>query len=549
MLIQVYSCSNEELTPELNTGKLSDAGKIVLTQQEAEKTFSEILSKASYAEPALRGFLKNQALQRKDNDHNIFYPLSKNEIVTGNKTFIEVLESYTGYKEQLTDIESAAPLLNIFIPDLTLLDESLSIDNFDIDDSDTPIFNAGKLYWNGIVVDSLTEETSNMLPMFHTFVVNESPRRIIKKTITRSAGATIEYDFADEAYNPQNISEISTRGRKVEKTVEPEVLSELLNPENNYVKKNEFPSSTLNVFNKIGAGNGVLRPMIYYSLNKIEDINSGNLSLNYNVRDVIYRMKIDPSFYSYISKHEESSFQSPYLKPNYQYSYKGNKNRPTFDQIIKQLWSEGNYVFKINVATGDYSQLITFIISPQELFSATLRGEFKHKTAFHRRQYKWWVISGELGSKWIYPHKLKGNVDARFSAWNPMTESYKRTIFVSTAGSTTTVRREETVSNTYMKKDTGSSSSGFKISFPITTGAKGESNINLTKTWEDQYTDNKTSKVTIEVTDNDKFLGNNSFSFFGNSPILSVKDNKVYLDTERYGCFDMCIIPVDQKLY
>lgn len=110
---------------------------------------------------------------------------------------------------------------------------------------------------------------------------------------TRSGGAKIEYEFADEAYDPRNANalEIVTRGRKIEPIYEPEVLSELLDPKNDYVPKNEFPAGTLNAFNKIGAGNGVLRPMMYYNLNKIEDINSDDASLDYRVKDVIFLSK------------------------------------------------------------------------------------------------------------------------------------------------------------------------------------------------------------------------------------------------------------------
>ncbi len=543
LLIQAYSCTKESLMPELTADNFSKNEKVTLSQQDAERKFSEILSKATFKEPALRAFLKNQALQKKDNDYNVFYPLTKNEIVTEDKTFFEVLRQYTNDEESLSDIERAAPLLNIFIPDLTLFDRSLSVDKLDVKDGDIPIFNRGRFYWNGVVIDSISEENAHALPIFHTFVVNESRRRIIKRGTTRSSGVAIEYDFADEAYNPKH-TKIQTRFSGVT-TYEKESLSELLDPNKNYVPTSEFPTATLNVFNKIGAGNGVLRPMMYYNLNKIEDLNSDNASIDYNVSDVIYRMKIDPYIYSYISKIKEGSFQSPFVYDHFYY-YKGNKNEPSFEEIVKHLWSEGNFVFKINVVTGDYAQLITIAIPPQDLFSVTLKKWFKHKTWFSRREYKWWIVSSDLGSKWIYPHKM--GIDARLSPWNPKTESYKRTIFVSSAGSNTTLKKEVQVSNTVLKEKGGSVSTGSKASFPIGVGATGEANINLTYSWENQNTDSYTSKVSIEVTDNDISLGNNSFNFFGSSPILKVNNNKVYLDTQRYGCFDMCIIPVNKNL-
>ncbi|RNC64877.1 hypothetical protein [Proteiniphilum sp. X52] len=545
ILIQAYSCSNEEFVPELNTGSFSGSENKALTQKEAEKLFSEVLSKATYEEPTLRAFLKNQALQTKDNDYNVFYPLTKNEIVTGNKTFVEVLQSYAGYKDQLADIEKAAPLLNIFIPDLTLFDESLSIYNLDINDSDIPVFNAGKFYWNGIVVDSITEETINELPMFHTLVVNESPRRKIKNLTTRSAGANLEYDFVDEAYDPQktNVSQVSTRGRKVEPIYLPEQLSEHVNPRNNWVYTSAFPEGTLSAFNKAGAGNGVLRPTMYFNLNKVEDINSDNVVLDHRVSDVIFRMKIDPKLYSYINKFKEPSFQSPFLQ---QWVYKSNGGAPSFADILSHLWTEGNFTFKINVVTGDRVQLLILSMRPQDIFSVTIRGEFKHKTWFHRREYKYWIVEGELGSKWYYPHE--NGTDARLSSWNPFEESYKRTIFVAAAGSNANVKREVQVTSTTVIKNGGSTSSGSKTTFPVTNGSGGESSINITNSWEVQNTVSNTSKVNIDITNKDIDGGNNFVHYFGRSPISYVMSNKVYLETERFGLFDICIIPVNKNI-
>ena len=541
------SC-NDEFATEQKNDDLSTNGKEFLSQSEAERTFSEVLSKAIYAEPRLRKFLKNEALLKNDNDYNIFYPLSKNKIVIGDKSFIDVLQAYCDNHEDLANIEKAAPLLNIFIPDLSLFDENLSVEKLDVEDGEVPVFNAGKFYWKGEVVDSICEATKNAYPVFHTFVVNESPRRKIKNAITRTAGLPIEYGFADEAFDPRNnsLQEGTTRGRTEYEIYEKEALNELLDPNNNYVRKGTFPGETLTAFSKVGAGNGVLRSMMYYNLNKIEDINQDSKTPDYNVRDVIYRMKIDPYLYYLISSYKEQitgkeEFQSPYLKD--QYFQKGG-DMPAFDYVLTQLWTQGNFNFKKNTVTGENTQLMTIAIRPQDLFSVTLRGKFKHKTWGHRAQYWFWINATELGSKWFYPHQ-KG-IDARFPVWSPFAESYKRTIFVSVAGSSITVSKEVSVSSTIMKKDGGSASTGVKL--PLGQDNKGDFSINLTSTWVNQHTYNTMTKVSVQVSDKDISTGDNAVNFFGNSPILSVSDDKVYLDTERFGCFDMCIVPVKKKL-
>lgn len=546
-LLMLFACSNEEMLDELNVESSFVNKNILLSQKEAESRFSKILSKALYKEPGLRSFLKNEALLKKDNDYNIFYPLSKDKIVEGTKTFADILNAYCDSCDDLAEIEKSAPLLNIFIPDLSIFDKKLAVDKLDINDSDIPVLNAGRFYWQGEVVDSISKESDNYYPIFQTFVVNESSRRKIKCITTRGA-SSVEYEFSDEAFNPVKNTghNVNTRGRSLYDFEENEITSEEANPDNLYVKKSLFPSETLNMFAKSGAGTGMLRTMMYYNLNKIEDINSDTKALDNGVRDVIFRMKVDPYLYYLLSSHKlqgqaQAEFQSPYLKP--EFSHKGS--RPAFDYVLAQLWTQGNFVFKINYVTGSCSHLLTIAIPPQKLFSAKITGKYKHKTWGHRPHYYLHINPTDLKAKWIYPHEMD-NLDARFASWDPFSDSYKRTIFVSVAGSSITVKKEVSVSNTVMNKNSASITSGVKI--PISEKG-GEQNLNISSSWESQNTQTITSRVLVEVSDQDVSTGDNVVNFFGKSHILSIQDDKVYLDTERFGCFDMCIIPVKGRLY
>lgn len=111
------------------------------------------------------------------------------------------------------------------------------------------------------------------------------------------------------------------------------------------------------------------------------------------------------------------------------------------------------------------------------------------------------------------------------------------------AGSNVTKSKLVEVSNVVMNKT--SVTAGLKI--PISIKGNNTS-LDLTGGWESQNTSTTKETVTISVTDKDRELGNNFFNFFGSSPILEVSNNKVYLETTRYGCFDMCIIPVKRNL-
>ena len=543
LLIQFSSCTQDAL---LNDNTIEKASGTSLSKEEAITKFSEILSKATYNEPALRAFLKDQALMMKDNDHNVFYPLTKNEIVSENKTFSQILEKYAGNKQVLNDIERSFPLINIFIPDLTVFDKELSVENLDTKDRTVPIFSTGKFYVNGIVVDSISEDNAGQLPLFHSFVVNESFRRVIKPG-TRSS-SDVQYDFADDAYNPEKVSLNHPYTRVREEWSElTENLPELYKADIPYVNVNEFPSETLNTFYKVGAGMGTLRPMIYYNLNNITEFNSPNATLDVNVKDVIYRMKIGREYYDELTKYKDKDFISPYLQTNIEWKrYTEKYSNTSYYDLTKYFWTSGSFVFKMNVSTGTYNQLITLVLKPQDIFTLTFKRGYKHHTWFTDAVTRWFVEIDKIQSKWIYPHKL--GIDTRFSPWNPKSDSYIRSIFVSIAGSNITDVREKLV--TVVKMDKKSVSAGLNI--PITMGGEGKdsktANLNISGAWESQNTTTTQEKVTISVTDKDREMGNNYFNFFGSSPIIQVYNNNVYLETTRYGCFDMCIIPVKRNL-
>lgn len=91
--------------------------------------FSILLSKAVYSEPSLRNFIKDEALQRKDYDFDVFYPWVKNELIDGERTFQEILEDYDT-SNILPLVEMEHPLLTIFVPDWSWVnDDCFSVKN------------------------------------------------------------------------------------------------------------------------------------------------------------------------------------------------------------------------------------------------------------------------------------------------------------------------------------------------------------------------------------------------------------------------------------
>lgn len=111
------SCAKESIE---NAGV--DAAAIVNEDSQYLSSFAQILSAAVYNEPELRDYIKKEALAEFDMDHDVFYPFVKDEVVSGGKTFGDILDKYDT-EGVLEEIEAHEPLLNILVPDWSWVDE------------------------------------------------------------------------------------------------------------------------------------------------------------------------------------------------------------------------------------------------------------------------------------------------------------------------------------------------------------------------------------------------------------------------------------------
>lgn len=547
LAIMLGACQNDGLLNENLQQSESITKKNQLTKEEAELEFSKTLSKACYAEPQLRSFLKDVALEENDNDHNIFYPLAKDRIVKEGKTFEEILKEYAKNPDNISAIENAAPLLNIFIPDLSLFQDSLSVENLNPKDANIPVYYQGKFYVDGNVTDSVSQETRGLLPLFHTFVVSDSHRMKLKEGLTRAINND-SYTFADDAYNPAKtpIYGASTRSRRVRHYELYEIYNQLFDANDNTIETSLLPKETLKAYNQVGNGDGAIRTGMAYRLNSLTEFNTKKRDLDLSVKDAVFRMKVNPNLYYLISRHKEQvatngAFLSPYILPGSYYNEGGD---PGYEEVFPLLWSDGKFTFRINVVTGNNVSNIVFAISPKDLFTTTMHLERKHRT-FFRKSHAWYSINAaELRAKWIYPHYL--GIDLRFDSWNPFEQTLQRAIYVSVLGSNAKNTHEYSYVNTYMTRF----KAGFdgSASFPITKDGKGTASIRLSAEWEKQHTIQQTDRIQMEVTDNEISTGNHSYYFFGPSAIERIEGSKAYLTTELFGCFDMCILPVNRSL-
>ena len=169
------SCSNDDIDEmcEDNVTSMS------LTYDESLERFGVMLSKAVSSDREVRKFVKAQALKKIDNGYNIFYPLAKDEKVTGDKTFRDVLCNCAANPKELVEIEKNLPLLNIHMPEF----DTVSVTALDVESDDLPVLVNKKLFLNGELIDTIGDLE---IPAFNVLVVTESSTIKKKTAATRS---------------------------------------------------------------------------------------------------------------------------------------------------------------------------------------------------------------------------------------------------------------------------------------------------------------------------------------------------------------------------
>ena len=183
--------------------KGDDSNITQLSITEAQQSFAKVLSKAVFQSEEVRTFLKSEALAQFDNDHDIFYPFVKDKIVTGDRTFRDVLLSYCNNEDELIQIEESLLLLNILVPDLTWIGE-FSAANWDIQDNEVVVIcrddDDNTLYENG---ESIGNLPLNEVPGFPCLVIKNNERLKVSNSTTRAGYA--KYEFINDIFNAAGI--------------------------------------------------------------------------------------------------------------------------------------------------------------------------------------------------------------------------------------------------------------------------------------------------------------------------------------------------------
>ena len=369
-----------------------------ITTQEAYSMFAKILSKAVANNIPLRSFIKETALEQFDLDFDVFYPYVKDEYVDDEKTFRNILLEYCN-EDELSQIESAVPKLNILIPDWSWFGGPCA-SNWEIE-SDEPIYVGFAqntlehiLFCNGNIA---LELSSGEFPSSPTLIIKDNERMKVSNTQTK--GNVLEYDFVNSAFDKRNSIETKGRAWYEEYIQLPyETLSD-------FVPKSDISSILINAYNEFSQEDtdyGCQRDYVYYGMTHAND-SCGYL--NDYIRERIYRFRLRTDAYSTMSDQAGDPSLSDEI------DIVSRNHELSVEDLLRRIWSGGAFEFRFDIyigseGNGSTTSLLTIPISAtgSSVFDITqVHRKYKHTTLIAKGESIYTFNPDDLISKWIYP--------------------------------------------------------------------------------------------------------------------------------------------------
>lgn len=379
----------------------SDTQKIELQKDEAEyyEEFAVLLSKAAASQESLRSFLKVQALEQFDCDYDVFYPLVKNKVVDGTRTFREILSEYDA-KNILPEIEQNLPYLNILVPDWGWAG-AFSVEDWDSSCEELSVMympqegDKANVYTNGSKEGELRK---GEIPTFPIVIVGHNDRMKLETPTTK--GADAQYGFIDDIFDPsKNIQTKCNRHQYYEEELETEPCNDLLTA-------SQVGQINIDAFKQTY---DCQRDYVYYGITT--DNETGNW--NDKASEVLYKLRINcPNC---------DELQDDFSQIHAQKNYKGRKS-PQTDFILNDLLYEGQlefyidvYVMGINGSISNNRRMIAGNIL--DFFQpSSLKVDFQHKTLFTPRKWTYSIDMEKLEPRWF-------EVNMELTPWDLSKES------------------------------------------------------------------------------------------------------------------------------
>lgn len=382
-------------------------------------SFAQILSSAVYSEPALRDFIKSEALKEFDKDHDVFYPLVKNKVVSEGKTFREILKKYD-YDDELDRIEFNEPLLNIFVPDCSWVSaDCFSPQKWDVANNEVAIAvsngtRALPLYGNGKRRGSIKR---NEYPTEPILVVKRNERLVYNQTKSSPV-----YEFKDPEYDGS--LEPETKGTWHYHTYEYSTT----NPDD-YVLYYYFPARVKQAYYEaLNTYTMPQRDYIYYNMTASCD--TGSVDRRYSER--LYKFRF--------SEGNVSALYDDYEVGNdATLSYAGSPGQVYEEGVLKEFgWDDGNLEVVFHVVTGTQESRYHKDVQMKDAFTPKKVYFEWYKNIFGTVTYRHYYVQYEdLVPKWIM-------LDWNLFCWDLLRYPYFYDICIDETDSGVTINKSHT---------------------------------------------------------------------------------------------------------
>lgn len=503
-ILGLFACTQED---ELNSISDEPNTQIAeLTTVEAQTRFARLLSQAASNSREVREFLKTEAVRQFDNDYDVFYPLVKDKIVTGNKTFRDVLLSYCQVPNELVEIEQSQLLIDILIPDLTLF-WNFNAEQWDINGDEVVVLCRNDqnhtMYENG---ENIGQVEKGDIPGFPCLIVKNNERLKVKSINTRSG--EVKYEFINDAFDGSKRVECPvTRHSERDDALEPtEDLTK-------GITADVFTTDVIDAWKEFKDVPGAYqRDYIYYGITKA---NQPGI-LNRNIREELYRFRIDES--AFLSIADQSGSDPELQYPSQESRYLTN------EEILQRIWNDGHFELYFSSyigtedGTGAMEHQLPFSVDPRDLFSIEkVHVKHKNSTAFRHSKNFYSVDPKNLKSKWYYPAK-HGLDDRVFTLpWDLYSKSIAIHLFVEERDDVQEFNESRTVVDEFVNKADFSMEGG---------GSAGEINLTSKLGYGFSHTTTTTNTATVKTSVNSDNLG--TLSFFYYDPIIKSESDGLY---------------------
>lgn len=529
----MISCADKEdlsnLTDTSDTNQSSQNGIGNNSNIEYEMQFAKCLSRAVYERQDVRQFVKDEALKKIDNAYDVFFPIAKDKYI-GDKTFEDVLCQYVSHDVLQDSIKKYVPMLNIHLPEFG----TTKVSDLDTSEAELPILCGQKLFVNGEIVDSISDDE---IPDFNVLVISENNTIQKKTSSTRSIDSNDHamlgnnYEYVSPVFNPSYNEQntiLSTRSVKQKA------------PSDKYTY-GKIPSSDLDpklihAYKISKSSKQGTRFAMYYGLNNLNDT---TLDLKSDIKECIYKIKFSVS--TSASFKDLTTNKGAYNFFNNDVTVK--KGPITAEDAIRRLITGRVYCFLFTFTSGNEvlgnvtAQSTKIYVRPDQLFNLDVIQTKRHHTVFRHSRYTYSLNLNNIDSKWFYP--LENNQLPVLDKWNILKGPINKSVVVYLINPNE--KSVTTTSESYTMKYSSDVNSGLDSKVKLLKML----NLGINRKFDSNNSFEKTLTKTFSIAANNLRIGAFKMDYFDDYPISMIySDGSVVPMTLDAGPLSMSVLPL-----